>query len=74
MSMIKNKRWFHWLASGAAGAIALIAVAVPLTPAKAQIGIQVGPVGIGVGPYYYGPYPHYYHHYYDGYYDPYWGW
>ena len=76
MSTTKKNRRFHWLGSAAVAAIALTAVAVPLSPAKAQIGIEVGPVGVGVGPYY-GPgyYHHYYHHYY-GYYGPgpYWGW
>jgi hypothetical protein len=72
-SMLMNKRHerFHWLGATAVGALALTAVAVPLTPAKAQIGVQVGPFGVGVGaPYYdyYGPGPYY------GYYGyvPYW--
>jgi hypothetical protein len=75
MSTTKNTRRFHWLGSAAVAALALTAVAVPLTPAKAQVGIVVGPVGVGVGPYYgpgyyppaygYGYYygPGYYHHY-----------
>jgi len=70
MSINKTNRRFHWLGAVAAGALALTAVTVPLTPAKAQIGVQVGPFGVGVGPYYgyYGPGPYY------GYYgyDPYW--
>ncbi|HEV2187861.1 MAG TPA: hypothetical protein VGR70_11675 [Stellaceae bacterium] len=48
----------------------MTAISVPMTPAKAQIGVQVGPFGVGVGPYYgyYGPGPYY------GYYgyNPYW--
>jgi hypothetical protein len=73
MSNIKTTRRFHWLGSAAVAAIALTAIAAPLTSAKAQVGVEVGPVGIGVGPYY-GPgyypgyYPYYYHHYYGPYY------
>jgi hypothetical protein len=59
--------------------LALAAVSVPLTPAKAYVGVDLGGVQIGVGgpywgpgPYYYGPY---YHHHYYGYYGPgYYGW
>ena len=68
MSTNKHNRRFHWLGAAAVGALAFTAVSVPLTSAKAQIGIQVGPVGVGVGPYYYGPGPYYY----GGYYSPYW--
>ena len=70
MSINKTNRRFHWLSGAAIGALALTAIAVPLTPAEAQIGVQVGPFGVGVSPYYdyYGPRPYY------GYYgyDPYW--
>lgn len=71
-------RKFRWLGGAAVGALALAAVSVPLTPAQAYIGIDLGPVSIGVpGPVYYGPGPYYgpyYHHYYYGpaYYD--YGW
>jgi hypothetical protein len=77
MLKTKNTRRFHWFGAAAIGALALTATAVPLTQAKAQIGVEVGPVGIGVGgPYYggyYGPGPYgyygygpYYHHHYRG--------
>ena len=77
MSANKRIRRFHWLGTAAIGALALTATALPLTPAKAQIGVQVGPFGVGVaapyygyygpGPYYdYGYYGPYYHHYYRG--------
>jgi hypothetical protein len=72
MSMIKQNRRFHWLGSAAVAALALTAISVPMMPAKAQIGVQVGPFGVGVvgAPYYdyYGPGPYY------GYYGygPYW--
>jgi hypothetical protein len=77
MSRSLNTRKFRWLGGAAIGALALAAVAVPLTPAKAYIGVDLGPVSIGVpGPVYYGPGPyygpHYYHHYYGPYYD--YGW
>ena len=72
MSKTKNTRRFHWLGSAAVAAIALTALAVPLSPAKAQVGVEVGPVGVGVGPYYG---PGYYHPYYHRYYGPYYrGW
>jgi len=72
MSKTKNTRRLHWLGSAAVAALALTAIAVPLTPAKAQIGVEIGPWGVGVGGPYYG-YP-YYHHYYG--YGPYYyrGW
>jgi hypothetical protein len=75
MSTVKKTRKFHWLGATAIAALSLAAVAVPLTPAKAYIGVDVGPVGIGVGGPYYGPayYPPPYHHYYYGY-GPYHGW
>lgn len=76
-----DTRKFRWLGGAAVGALALTAVAIPLSPAKAFVGVDLGPVTIGVpgpvyygpGPYY-GPYYHHYHHYYPGpaYYD--YGW
>jgi hypothetical protein len=75
MSEAKKTHKFHWLGTAAVAALSIAAVAVPLTPAKAFVGVDIGGVGIGVGgPYveqgYY--YPPYYHHYY-GYYRPYYG-
>lgn len=80
MSINKRNNRFHWLGAAAVGALALTATAVPLTQAKAQIGIDVGGVDIGIGvpapvygyygpgPYYgYGYYGPYYHHHYYGY-------
>jgi hypothetical protein len=49
MLINKPNRRFHWLATAAVGALALIATAVPLTPAKAFFGVHVGGVGVGVG-------------------------
>ena len=78
MTDITRNRKFRWLGAAGVGALALAAVSVPLTPAKAYIGVDVGPVGIGVGgPYYYGPSPYYHHYspyYYHHYYGPYYGW
>jgi hypothetical protein len=77
MSSSMNTRRFSWLGGAAVGALALAAVSVPLTPAQAYIGVDVGPVSIGVpGPYYYGPGPYYgYGPYYHHYYGPgYYGW
>ncbi len=74
MSINKTNRRFHWLGAVAAGTFALTAVAVPLAPAKAQIGFQVGPFGVGVdAPYYgyYAPGPYYGYGYGYGY-SPYW--
>jgi hypothetical protein len=79
MSSTIKTRKFRWLGATAVGALALAAMSVPLTPAKAYIGVDIGGVGIG-GPYYGpGPYGYYgpYHHYgYHGYYGPgyYGGW
>jgi hypothetical protein len=78
MSTLNKHRKFHWLGATAVAALSLAAVAVPLTPAKAFIGVDVGPVGIGIGgpyigPAYYPPYRHYYAPYYGPYYGPY-GW
>ena len=78
MSSSMNTHKFRWLGGAAVGAFALAAVSIPLSPAKAFIGVDLGPVTIGVpGPAYYGPGPYYrpyYHHYYPGpaYYD--YGW
>jgi hypothetical protein len=83
MSSTTKTHKFRWLGAAAVGALALAAVSVPLSPAKAYIGVDIGGVDIGVGgPYYYGPGPYYYHgpyhHYgYYGYYGPgpvYYGW
>ena len=81
MSSDTKSRKFRWLGGAAVGALALAAVSVPLTPAQAYIGVDVGGVDIGVGgpgPYYYGPGPYYYGygpHYYHHYYGPgYYGW
>ncbi len=71
MSTNKCNRRFHWLSAAAVGALALTATAIPLTDAKAQVGIEVGPVGIGIGTPYYSYYrPGPYYGYYD--YGPYW--
>jgi hypothetical protein len=69
-STIRNRK-FHCLGATAVAALSLAAVSVPLTPAKAYIGVDVGGIGIGVGGPYYGPGPYYgygpyYHHYYGG--------
>jgi hypothetical protein len=77
-----RNRKFHWLGTTAIAALTLAAMSVPLTPAKAYTGVDVGPVGIGVGgpyygpgPYYYGPYHRYYGYYGPGPYSPgYYGW
>jgi hypothetical protein len=80
MSSDIKSRKFRWLGATAVGALALAAVSVPLTPAKAYIGVDVGGVGVGIGgpgPYYYGPGPYYYGYgpYYHHYYGPgYYGW
>ena len=78
MSSDTKSRKFRWLGGVAVGALALAAVSVPLTPAQAYVGVDLGGVSIGVGgPYYYGPGPYYYHGpYYHRYYDygPYGGW
>jgi hypothetical protein len=70
----KQKRRFNRLGALAVAAAGLVAVALPLAPAKAQIGFGCGPFGCGVGvgpfavgvgtpyysPYYGYPYPSYY--------------
>jgi hypothetical protein len=75
MSDVRRNRKFHWLGTAAVAVLSLAAVSVPLTPAKAFIGVDIGGIGVGVGGPYYGPayYPPYYHHYYHGYYGPYYG-
>ena len=88
MSSSMNTRKFRWLGGAAVGALTLAAVSIPLSSAKAFIGVDLGPVTIGVpgpvysgpvysGPVYYAPGPYYgpyHHHYYPGpaYYD--YGW
>ena len=67
---------FSYLGTLALAAIGLAAGTVPLSPAKAQVGVHIGPFGFGVGAPY--PYPYYYHRahpyvyygpgYYPGYY------
>jgi hypothetical protein len=61
----------------AIAAVSLIAATLPLTSAKAQVGVQIGPFGFGIAsappvyPYpYYPPYPYTYYGpgYYRGYY------
>jgi hypothetical protein len=75
MSSITKSRKFHWLGATAVAALSLVAVSVPLTPAKAFIGVDVGGVDIGVGGPYWGPGPYYYHpyHHYYGYGPGYYG-
>jgi hypothetical protein len=75
MTMSTRNRRFSSLGTLALAAIGLAAMAVPLSPAKAQVGVQIGPFGFGVGvpyayPYYPPPYPHVYYGpgYYQGYY------
>jgi len=78
MTMPTRNRWSSYLTTLAIVAVGLVAVTIPLTPAKAQIGVQVGPFGFGVAPpppaYVYHPYsppyPYAYYgqRYYPGYY------
>jgi hypothetical protein len=49
MTISTNNRRFSYLGTLAIAAISLVAMALPLTPAKAQIGFQVGPFGFGIG-------------------------
>ncbi len=72
MSIKTRTRKFHWIGSAAVAALALFAVSVPLTPAKAFIGVDVGGVGIGIGGPYLGYYPPpaYYGPSYYNYYGP----
>jgi hypothetical protein len=70
MSSGMNTRQFRWFGGAALGALTLAAVSIPLSPARAFIGVDLAPVTIGVpGPVHYGPGPYYgpYHrHYYPG--------
>jgi hypothetical protein len=52
----------------ALAALGLAAVTVPLSPAKAQVGIQLGPYGFGIAAPY--PYPYYPRAYPYAYYGP----
>lgn len=49
MSINKPNLRFHWLTAAAFGVLVLISIAVPLTPAKAFLGVHVGGVGVGIG-------------------------
>ncbi|HYZ42522.1 MAG TPA: hypothetical protein VE687_18145 [Stellaceae bacterium] len=76
MSISTRNRRFSYLGTFAVAAIALLASALPLAPAKAQAWVQLGPLRFGVGapapaytypyypPYGYGYYYPYYPHYY----------
>jgi len=84
MSISTRNRRFSYLGTLAVGVISLAALAIQLSPAKAQgyVGFQFGPFGFGFGapapayayPYYYAPaYPYGYYaprYYYPGYYYP----
>jgi len=90
MSVKSGNRGFGRLATLAVASVGLAAVALPLSPAKAQayFGVDLGGVGFGVGApgYYYPPsyyphpygyysYPYYASPYYAPYYYPYgYGW
>jgi hypothetical protein len=78
MTMSTRDNRFSYLGTLAVAALGLAAVTVPLAPAKAQVGVQIGPWGFGIGapyayPYYPRAYPYvyygpaYYHGYYYGY-------
>ena len=67
MSVTTGNRRFGRVAAAILGAIGLAALAVPATPAHAQVYFGIGPFGVGIGPpapYYYAPYPYYYPPYY----------
>ena len=77
MTMSTRNRRSSYLASLAIGAVSLTAMTIPLAPANAQIGVQVGPFGFGIAPPppaytyhpYSAPYPYAYYgqRYYPGY-------
>ena len=76
MTIETRNRWFTRVGTAAIAAVALGALAIPLTPAKAQyLGVDLGGgvgIGLGVPPSAYGVYPPYYHApYYRPYYRPY---
>ena len=47
--MVEKKRRFHKLGALAAAAVGFAALALPMAPAKAQIGFGCGPFGCGIG-------------------------
>ena len=66
MTMSTRNRRFSYLGTLALAAVSLAAVTTPLSPAKAQVGVQIGPFGFGVGapyvyPYYPPPHPYVYY-------------
>ena len=75
MTKSTRNRGLSYLGTLAIAAVSLAAVAIPLAPAKAQIGVQVGPYGFGIAPPAYTyhpyspPYPYAYYgsRYYGGY-------
>jgi len=74
MTMSTRNQRASYLATLAIAAISLATTAIPLAPANAQIGVQVGPFGFGIAPpppaYTYHPYspPYPYTYYGPGYY------
>ena len=78
MTIETRNRWFTRVGTAAIAAVALGALAVPLTPANAQyLGVDLGGgvgIGLGVPPSAYGPYPPYYHPYYRPYRPYYYPW
>jgi len=74
MTMPTRNRRASYLATLATAAGGLAAMVIPLAPAEAQIGVQVGPFGFGIAPprpayvYPYYPYTYYGPGYYRGYY------
>ena len=78
MTMSTRNRRFSYLGTLALAGLGLAAVSAPLSTAKAQVGIQLGPYGFGIAaPYAYSYYPRaypyayygpsYYYGYYYGY-------
>ena len=74
MTMSTRNRRFSYLATLAPAALGLAALTVPLSPAKAQMGVQIGPFAFGEeAPYCPRAYPYvycgpgYYRGYYYGY-------